>query len=56
MHFSKPMAPIRALWTAVTVPTLVLRARREILPGFGYILPAEEAGGSAAAVPSARVV
>jgi hypothetical protein len=32
------------------------RARREILPGFGFILPGAEAERFAAAVPSARVV
>jgi pimeloyl-ACP methyl ester carboxylesterase len=56
MYWSDPEAPIHALWNAVTVPTLVLRARQEILPGFGFILPAAEAERFAAAVPSARVV
>jgi hypothetical protein len=37
------------------MPTLVLRARQEIMPGFGFILPAAEAGRFAAAVPSARM-
>ena len=36
-------------------PALVLRARQEILPGFGFILPAAEAQRFAAVVPSARV-
>ena len=54
MYWPDPEAPIHALWTAVTVPALVLRARREILPGFGFILPAAEAERFAAAVPSAR--
>ena len=56
MYWPGPDAPIHALWTAVTMPALVLRARREILPGFGFILPAAEAERFAAAVPSARVV
>jgi len=56
MYWSDPEAPIHALWNAITVPALVLRARREILPGFGFILPAAEAERFAAAVPSARVV
>ena len=56
MYWSKPEPPIHALWTAVRMPALVLRARREILPGFGFILPAAEAERFAAAVPSARVV
>jgi pimeloyl-ACP methyl ester carboxylesterase len=56
MYWSGPEAPIHALWSAITVPTLVLRARQEILPGFGFILSAVEAERFAAAVPSARVV
>ena len=55
MYWPGPEAPVHALRTAVTMPALVLRARREILPGFGYILPAAEAERFAAAVPSARV-
>jgi len=54
MYWSGPEAPIHALWTAITMPALVLRARQEILPGFGFILPAAEAERFAAAVPSAR--
>ena len=54
MYWPGPEAPIHALWAAVTMPVLVLRARREILPGFGFILPATEAERFAA-VPSARV-
>jgi len=56
MYWSGPEAPIHALWSAITMPTLVLRARQEILPKSGYILPAAEAERFAAAVPSARVV
>jgi 3-oxoadipate enol-lactonase len=56
MYWSDPEAPIHALWTAITVPALVLRARQEIMPGFGFILPAAEADRFAAAVPSARLV
>ena len=55
MYWSGPDAPVHALWDAVTMPALVLRARREILPGFGFILPATEAERFAAAVPSVRV-
>ena len=55
MYWPGPEPPIHALWTAITMPVLVLRARREILPGFGFILPAAEAERFAAAVPSARV-
>jgi pimeloyl-ACP methyl ester carboxylesterase len=56
MYWPGPDAPIRALSNAVTMPVLVLRARQEIMPGFGHILPAAEADRFAAAVPSARVV
>jgi len=56
MYWPGPYAPIHALWSAVTMPALVLRARQEIMPGFGFILPAVEAERFAAAVPSARVV
>jgi hypothetical protein len=56
MYWSGPEAPIHTLWDAVTMPTLVLRARREILPGFGFILPAAEAERFAAAAPSSAVV
>ena len=56
MYWPGPDAPIHVLWDAVTMPALVLRARQEIMPGFGFILPAAEAQRFAAAVPSARVV
>jgi pimeloyl-ACP methyl ester carboxylesterase len=56
MYWPAPEAPIRALWNAITTPALVLRARQEIMPGFGFILPAAEAERFAAAVLSARVV
>jgi pimeloyl-ACP methyl ester carboxylesterase len=56
MYWPGPQAPIHALWTAITMPALVLRARQEIMPGFGSILPATEAERFVAAVPSVRVV
>jgi 3-oxoadipate enol-lactonase len=56
MYWPGPDAPVHALWTAVTMPALVLRARQQTMPGFGFILPAAEAERFAAAVPSARVV
>ena len=56
MYWPGPDAPIHVLWNAITMPALVLRARQEILPGFGYILPAAEAKRFAATVPWARVV
>lgn len=56
MYWSGPDAPIHALWNAITMPALVLRARQEIMSGFGFILSAAEAERFAAAVPSVRVV
>jgi pimeloyl-ACP methyl ester carboxylesterase len=56
MYWSDPDPPIHSLWNAITMPTLLLRARQEIMPGFGFILPAAETEQFAAAVPSARVV
>jgi pimeloyl-ACP methyl ester carboxylesterase len=56
MYWPDLEAPIHALWNAIARPALVLRARQEIMPGFGFILPAAEAERFAAAVPSARVV
>ena len=56
MYWSEPAAPIHALWDAVTMPALVLRARQEIMPGFGFILPAAEAKRFVVALPSAVVV
>jgi pimeloyl-ACP methyl ester carboxylesterase len=56
MYWSDPDPPIHSLWNAITMPTLLLRARREIMPGFGFILPAAETERFATAVPSARVM
>jgi hypothetical protein len=56
MYWPDPDPPIHSLWNAITMPALVLRARKEIMPGFGFILPAADAERFAAAVPSARVV
>ena len=56
MYWPAPDAPVHMLWNAISMPALVLRARQEIMPGFGFILPAAEAERFAAAVPSARVV
>ena len=56
MYWPGPDAPIHGMWDAIIMPALVLRARQEIMPGFGFILPAAEAQRFAAAVPSARVV
>ena len=56
MYWPGPEAPIHTLWNAISMPALALRARQEIMPGFGFILPAAEAQRFAAAVPSARVM
>jgi pimeloyl-ACP methyl ester carboxylesterase len=56
MYWPDLEAPIHALWNAITMPALVLRARQEILPGFGFILPAADAERFVVAVPSACVV
>jgi pimeloyl-ACP methyl ester carboxylesterase len=56
MYWPDLEAPIHALWNAITMPTLVLRARQEIMPGFGFIVPAADADRFVVAVPSARVV
>jgi pimeloyl-ACP methyl ester carboxylesterase len=46
---------IYALWRHVQQPVLVLRATRELLPGHGFIVKAEDARRFAAEIPSARV-
>ena len=56
MYWPGPDPPVHALWNAIAMPVLVLRARQEIMPGFGFIAPAADAERFAAAVPSARVV
>jgi pimeloyl-ACP methyl ester carboxylesterase len=45
-----------ALWKSVTMPALMIRAKREILPGMGHILTAEDAQRFGREVPGARVV
>jgi pimeloyl-ACP methyl ester carboxylesterase len=47
---------IYALWPAVHQPTLLLRAARELLPGYGYIVSAADAARFVAEVPGARLV
>ena len=44
------------LWKSVTMPTLLVRARQEIMPGLGYILNQADTDRFAREVPSARVV
>jgi pimeloyl-ACP methyl ester carboxylesterase len=45
-----------ALWKSVTMPTLLIRASREIMPGMGYILNQEDTERFAREVPHCRVV
>ena len=54
-YFS-PDRDVYALWRCVRQPTLLLRAGRELLPGYGYILSAADATRFANEVPSAKVV
>ena len=44
-----------ALWSAVTMPTLLVRARQEILPGMGYILTTADAERFVREVPGSRL-
>jgi len=46
MYWPGPDAPIHALWNAITMPALVLRARQEIMPGYGFICPPRRRSGS----------
>ncbi len=43
-----------ALWPAVTMPSLIVRATREILPGCGYILTQADVDRFLAEVPGSR--
>lgn len=45
-----------ALWPAVTMPSLLLRARQEVLPGMGYILNQEDAERFVRAVPHSTLI
>jgi pimeloyl-ACP methyl ester carboxylesterase len=56
MYFSEPEPPIRALWRSVAMPALLVRATQEIMPGFEYILPKDEAERFIRAVPHATLV
>jgi pimeloyl-ACP methyl ester carboxylesterase len=46
MYWPGPEAPVHALWDAVTISALVLRAQREILPGSGSSCPPRRCSGS----------
>jgi len=45
-----------ALWPAVTMPSLLVRARQEILPGLGYILTEADAQRFLREVPESKLV
>jgi pimeloyl-ACP methyl ester carboxylesterase len=45
-----------ALWPAVNMPALLIRARQEILPGMGHILRAADAERFVLEVPGSRLV
>ena len=46
MYWPGPEAPVHALWTAVTMPALVLRARRRSCRGSGSSCPPRRRSGS----------
>lgn len=54
-YFS-PDRDLHALWRCIRQPTLLLRAARELLPGYGYVLNATDAARFASEVPSAKVL
>jgi pimeloyl-ACP methyl ester carboxylesterase len=45
-----------ALWPAVTMPALLVRARQEVLPGIGYILTEADSERFVREVPGSRLV
>jgi pimeloyl-ACP methyl ester carboxylesterase len=49
-------AGIYGLWRHLTMPVLLLRAQRELLPGFGHVVSERERDRFVAAVESATVV
>jgi pimeloyl-ACP methyl ester carboxylesterase len=49
-------AGIHELWRSVTMPALLLRAGRELLPGYGFIVGAADATEFARTVPGPSVV
>lgn len=49
-------AGIYSLWRCLTMPTLLLRATRELLPGTGHVVPAGERDRFRRRVPTATVV
>jgi hypothetical protein len=49
-------AGVYGLWKKLTMPSLVVRARREMTPGTGYILTPRDYERFVAAVPGAKAV
>ncbi len=49
-------AGVYGLWRALTMPVLLLRASREMLPGFGHIVPAADRDRFLREVPGAQSV
>ena len=49
-------AGVYALWRSLQMPVLLLRASRELLPGMGYVVPAQERDRFLREVPTARNV
>jgi pimeloyl-ACP methyl ester carboxylesterase len=47
---------IHALWQTLTMPTLLLRASRELAPGFGFVVPERERDRFVADVPGVQAV
>ena len=47
---------IHALWPTLTMPTLLLRASRELFPGLGHVVPEGERDRFVADVPRAQAV
>jgi pimeloyl-ACP methyl ester carboxylesterase len=45
-----------ALWAAVTMPSLLVRAKQEVLPGMGYILNEADAERFVSEVPDSKLV
>jgi pimeloyl-ACP methyl ester carboxylesterase len=43
-------------WSHLTMPTLLVRANREIVPGAGHVVPVDERGNFCRAVPHAELV
>lgn len=49
-------AGVYGLWQSLTMPSLIVRARREMIPGTGHILTQHDCERFVAAVPGARAV